>query len=134
VSKVIKTISLPDIRICIYDDMTMEISDLETQRTTRWTCRESMAIYDTLRSLCKTSVYATIEGVGYGMRDFRDGKPGLWFGTMWGDGLGSLQTLQGDELTCFLVENNIHNIKDLNGRKCLINEHENGHIDFLGLV
>jgi hypothetical protein len=77
---------------------------------------------------------ATIEGGSYGLRDFPDGKPGIWFGVKYGhpDGFGALIVIMWDEVEDFMVQNKVNDIKDLNGQKCIIVD-EGGLVRFISL-
>lgn len=131
---VVKTIMTPEAKIQIYQDMTIEIRELDTYELLKINSLQSKAIHDALDPLVKQTVRATIDGVNYGLRDFPSGEPGLWFSSSFGNGHGSFHTLEGDVLKSFLIDNSIHNIKDLEGRACFVKEHENGYVEFLGLV
>lgn len=60
---------------------------------------------------------AIIEGVGFGMRDA--GRPILWFGIRMLSG-GSLQVLSVSEAVKMIEENDVRDIKDLNGKPCIV--------------
>lgn len=65
-------------------------------------------------------VLATITTAHYGVRDFPDGRSGLWFGVEWGDGWGAAINFAHDEAEQFLINNQVFDIAHLNGRQCFI--------------
>ncbi|HEX3642866.1 MAG TPA: hypothetical protein VHV10_16395 [Ktedonobacteraceae bacterium] len=77
---------------------------------------------------------ATIEGGSFGLRDFRDEMPGVWFGVKYGqsDGFGALIAITWDEVEDFMVQNKVNDIRDLNGQKCIIVD-EGGLVRFISL-
>jgi hypothetical protein len=77
---------------------------------------------------------ATIDGGSYGLRDFRDERPGVWFGVKYGpnDSSGALIAITCDYVEDFMVQNNVKDIKDLNGAKCIIVD-EGGLVRFISL-
>jgi hypothetical protein len=80
-----------------------------------------------------TKRLAIIRGVGYGLRDFPDDKPGLWFGVHWGnDGYGALMAYPHDEAQAFITQHAIYNIFHLEGEFCYITDET--PIRFLSLV
>lgn len=66
---------------------------------------------------------ATIDTAHYGLRDFPDGRPGLWFGVSWNKG-GSctFYAFTHDETEQFIIANRILDIEDLNGKQCIVEE------------
>lgn len=74
---------------------------------------------------------ATIEGGSFGLRDFPDGRPGVWFGVKYGN-FGALITITGDYVEDFMVKNHVNDIKDLDGSKCIIVD-EGGFVRFISL-
>lgn len=76
---------------------------------------------------------ATIDGVGFGLRDFPNGLPGLWFGVNWDGGFGALLCFQGEQVTRLIIDEKIHDVFDLNGKQCYISVKDN-IVSFLQLV
>jgi hypothetical protein len=52
---------------------------------------------------------------------------------MWGC-FSSLQVFVGDDSIDFLKKNAIQNIADLEGRRCIVWEKDNGNVEFLCLL
>lgn len=75
---------------------------------------------------------ATIQGVGFGMRDIPDG-PGLWFSVEWEGYLGALQAFSWEESKQIITDANVYDIKELNGKRCII-EIRGSIVRYVGLV
>ena len=77
---------------------------------------------------------ARIQGGSYGMRDFRDGRPGIWFSVHYGPDsqYGALIAITCDEAEEFMIKNNVEDISHLDGRRCIIVD-EGGLIQFISL-
>ena len=77
---------------------------------------------------------ATITGGSYGLNDFPNGRPGIWFGVKYGtnDGFGAGVMFMGDEAEEFMIKNEIDDIRKIDGRKCVIVE-EGGIVQFIGM-
>lgn len=77
---------------------------------------------------------ATIEGGSYGLRDFPDSRPGIWFSVKYGEGgmFGALIAFTSDEAEDFMIKNNIDDIRKIDGRKCVIVD-EGSIVHFIGM-
>lgn len=62
---------------------------------------------------------AIIRNVGYGMRDFPNNRPGLWFETRIFGG-SALQCLQGEEADQVFIDAKAYSVKDLEGQPCFV--------------
>lgn len=77
---------------------------------------------------------ATITGGSYGLNDFPNGRPGIWFGVKYGpnEGCGAGVHFMGDEAEEFMIRYNIDDIRKIEGRKCVIVD-EGGLVRFIGM-
>lgn len=77
----------------------------------------------------KREEMAIIKGVAFGLRDTN--HPTLSFGVSM-NGAGSLQCFQGQDIHDFIVNNKVVNIKELEGRPCIV-ETDGSMVHFLRL-
>ena len=61
---------------------------------------------------------AFIKDVGFGCRDV--GQPCLFFSTYIEESVGALQILTGDEALEVIRESGVYDVKDLEGRPCIV--------------
>jgi len=74
---------------------------------------------------------AVVTGVGFGLRDFPDKEPGLWFGLGYLSG-SCLMTFQRGDVKWVIKESGCYDIKELKGRICVIeNEGPGSHVEFV---
>ena len=73
---------------------------------------------------------AIIKGVGYGVRDRN--HPMLWFEVSFLGG-GALICLPQDQANRLIKEKMIYNIKDMEGKPCIVDVEERGMVTFVGL-
>lgn len=78
---------------------------------------------------------ATIDGGSYGMRDFRNTRPGIWFSVKYGlyDMSCALMAFPSDEAEEFMIRHNIEDIRKIDGRKCVVVE-DKGIVHFIGML
>jgi hypothetical protein len=78
---------------------------------------------------------ATITGGSYGLNDFPNGRPGIWFGVKYGlYGMsGAGVHFMGDDAEEFMIRHNIGDIRKIDGRKCVVVE-DKGIVHFIGML
>ena len=77
---------------------------------------------------------ATITGGSYGLNDFPNGRPGIWFGVKYGlyEMSGAGVHFMGDEAEEFMITHKSDDIRKIEGRKCVIVE-DKGFVHFIGM-